>query len=277
MFLDETGAGGAPAFAAVTNAASYEVEISRSTTSGGTYTVVGLGAITNALEHRHICNPNWFYKARVRARNAYGQPGTWTSLSTAVQPASRTNQIVMSDIQVQSREGGFRVDNSYLVGGVGVSTPPLDYLYTRLLISTSPTYGAGVTYETTYVNTAFVPRPAGTYYLWAQSFTKSGVVGPDFPASPTPGKTAVSLAVPNNWLDPNAFSTGNAGLTAGGVGAFSFLQKLSAGTATVGTTETGGNLAYTDTSLTTGSSPSGTWKCLSRCAQNQAAMWLRIS
>jgi predicted phage tail protein len=77
-------------WAAVTNAVGYEIEISRSTTLGGTYTVVGLGGIVNTLEHRHICNVNYFYKARVRARNAYGQPGSWTALSSGVQPAKKS-------------------------------------------------------------------------------------------------------------------------------------------------------------------------------------------
>lgn len=215
------------AFGAVTNATSYEVEISRSTASGGTYTVVGLGGVINTLEHRHICNVNYWYKARVRARNAYGQPGTWTALSSAVQPVPKSaGPAAPTSLTI-----------NLMVLGTHIAWSPCtdpDYLYTRIYGA----FGSGTTFADAHViaqiagvNTFFYYAVGTTFspsQLWVIHVNRSGVESTKYPNTSTSpygvgldtltGSGLTPGSVTTSRLDDNAASDVLDTYTAGSVG-----------------------------------------------------------
>lgn len=74
----------------VANAVRYEVEVSRSATAGGTFTVTGKGGATASLVWTFSANVNFFYKVRVRGFSFNGTPGSWTTALTIAGGASQT-------------------------------------------------------------------------------------------------------------------------------------------------------------------------------------------
>jgi len=76
--------------------------------------------------------------------------------------------------------------------------------------------------------------------------------------------------------------TATAGLTAGAVGSYAFLAETASTTRNPGDTLAGSSLEWagvsSGASTNSGTSPSGTWRCLGfKNAANQATLWLRVS
>lgn len=76
-------------WSALTGAVRYEIEISRSDTSGGTYTVID-NIIATALLASWKVVTGKYYKARIRAFSFNGTPGAWSSLVGPVNPAAKS-------------------------------------------------------------------------------------------------------------------------------------------------------------------------------------------
>jgi hypothetical protein len=274
------------AWGAVTNATSYEVEISRSTTSGGTYTVIGAGGVTNNLTWSYPCNVNYFYKARVRARNAYGQPGTWSSLTSALQPAGR------STAPADPTSGG--IASGPLAVFPFMHTPvDLDYWYTEVLFNSGSTPApTDVTpYVCTLTNTNSSAR--GFIYVgdvralstaWARHVNRSGqksnwvslglVVIPGIDTGQlVDGSVTYAKMSDAPFLVKNASAT----LSVGDLGTIATCKNTTGSLIGNGSTTAGSNLVYSDNGGSTGSSPSGTWQCMGRAPAGQVTTFLRVA
>lgn len=279
MLLDPNGLAGGKTFSAVTNATSYEIEVSRSATVGGTYTVVGLGGITNTLEHRHICNPSWFYKARVRARNAYGQPGTWTSLSSAVQPAAKGTATLAAptNIAVNAIALGYKVNWD--------APSKTDYFFSEIavkLVAGTPASTEIVAMSSNTFTSFFWPYGTqNPYYIYVRhvdtSGNKTSWVAYGAPTAVSALTLGFGLVVDSTELTSTAVSDQMAAASVGDVGSYAYCKNTSGSTINAGGTIAGSSLVYSDSGLGTGAVPSGTWRCMGRCPAGAATMWLRIS
>jgi hypothetical protein len=274
------------AFAAVTNAVDYEVEISRCATVGGTYVVVGLGGITKSLEWWHICNVNWFYKARVRARNAYGQPGTWTSLSSAVQPAAKTGTFGVTPDSLT------HISQDVGVGLLWTSTGSSpDFAFTRLYVGSTSTFGSATVMADVYSkdgNSFYhhtgAQLPGATDYYWAQNFDRSGngstVYGPDTSTGPQGIGTAMlqNGNVTTAKLSSTAVSDKMAAAAVNSVGSYAFLLNSSGSGVPAGSTLAASDLAFSSTNEQSGAGTvSGTWRAMAGVPDLAAGLFLRIS
>jgi hypothetical protein len=118
-------------------------------------------------------------------------------------------------------------------------------------------------------------------YLWIQHVDRSGnksdYIGNSGFGSAGRSCTLKGIGLAQIASTLNIVADGTKQFSVGAVGTYAFLKKTSSGTASAGDVVSGPNLVYSDTSLTTGSNPSGQWQCMGRCPQNQATHWLRIS
>jgi hypothetical protein len=130
----------------VAGAVRYDVEVSSAASSGGAFSVTGLGGVapSGTTKFTFRANTNKFYKVRVRARNAFGAPGNWTtsivvaSTSTAFssfagfRPVKKPSYSTSISVGMSSVALGIRVYfNSWIEDA--------DYLRTDVFFSTSPT------------------------------------------------------------------------------------------------------------------------------------------
>lgn len=79
------------------------------------------------------------------------------------------------------------------------------------------------------------------------------------------------------WSDLNAPARSSSVIVAGGIGAYCFIKNLTGVTVGLGVTVSGASLQFTDTTLNNFGNPTGTWRCMSACANNAAAVWQRVS
>jgi len=64
----------------------------------------------------------------------------------------------------------------------------------------------------------------------------------------------------------------------GAIGTYAFLKGISGANASTGSLKSGAELAYTDNFEETGTSPTGTWRCMGKpSGLNRATVWLRIA
>jgi hypothetical protein len=173
-----------------------------------------------------------------------------------------------------------------------------DYAFTK--ISAKTTSGAPVDDQTVQVTTknnyatVFSGGAGGSLYVHVAHVNTSGVsTGWVAIASTTvtPRKADVFVigtnAVDTPQIKDDAltvakagatfFNDGNAAMAVGDIGSTAYCKNTTGSLITGGSTTAGSNLVYSDTSLSTGSSPSGTWRCMGRCPAGQATNWLRIS
>jgi hypothetical protein len=113
----------------VAGAANYEFELSRSTTSGGTYSVIETKPSPTGKVWFQA-NTQYFYKVRVRSINWDGTPGTWSSLVGPVQPTGVTSAPAVPTNTILIGYG-----LSWLV--VWDMPPELDYDHTDIAILAS--------------------------------------------------------------------------------------------------------------------------------------------
>ena len=127
-------------------AIDYEFELSRSTSSGGTYTVIETRSSPSGKVW-FKANTQYWYKTRVRAIAWDGTLGTWSSLTSAVQPAGTTG--------APSSPTGYSVSAQILGFGVQWTAPTeLDYFFTEIGVggTTSPATIVGTSTGTSYFN-----------------------------------------------------------------------------------------------------------------------------
>lgn len=279
----------------VSGTVRYDVEVSRSDTSGGPWTVTGLGGTAPAgLEtFTFRANTSKFYRARVRARNFAGAPGNWT-----------TNCVVLTTSNPFSSYAGFQpVKKSTApaapsVVTMGTAASPLgfplswaqiddpDYVRTDIALGTSSTVGptddssifaSAVSrgYGATPQVWIFRPWAAGTgVYIWLRHVNASGqasswVYGGHYVS---PGITNAHLADDacdtRNYIDGSItvakiadpttlVAQGSSGLSVGGNGTYATMKNSSGGILNAGATTSGANLAYSDSAGTGGGSSPG--------------------
>jgi hypothetical protein len=119
---------------ALTGAVRYEIEVSRSSTSGGTYTVIQ-NIVTTALQAAFKVVTGKFYKARIRGFSFNGTPGTWSALTAAANPAKKS-----LTLGAVSGFGSVNIENDtnhfYTPVFLYWDTPTdADYAYTEITLS----------------------------------------------------------------------------------------------------------------------------------------------
>lgn len=160
-------------WAAVTNAKSYEIEVSQSSTAGGTYVIVGKGGIAAGLSYAFQASTSLFYKARVRARNAFGHPGTWSALTAALQPAPKAT--------VPPTPTGIVAADGILWSDISWTYPTnSDYAYTEVWSSTSNDFATATLAAAVRGNKFSQLKPEATtgavnVYFWLYHVNNSGV------------------------------------------------------------------------------------------------------
>lgn len=159
---------------ALTGAVRYELEVSRSDTSGGAYTVID-NMMTTALLASFKVITGKFYKARIRAFNAFGTPGAWSALTAASQPSGKTTG--------PSDPTSFYANAAVLGVNVSWDNPPEDdYSYTEIagrLAAGTPTDDqvfATLSDRLATVNFVYYPLNNGVATnIWARHVNTSGV------------------------------------------------------------------------------------------------------
>lgn len=160
-------------WAAVTNAKSYEIEVSQSSTAGGTYVIVGKGGIAAGLSYAFQASTSLFYKARVRARNAFGHPGTWSALTAALSPVAKAT--------VPPTPTGIVAEDGILWSNISWTYPTnSDYAYTEVWSSTSNDFATATLAAAVRGNKFSQMKPEATtgavnVYFWLYHVNNSGV------------------------------------------------------------------------------------------------------
>ncbi len=209
---------------AVTDAVRYEVEVSQSSTSGGTFTVTGKGGLTSNLSFTFAANTNKYYKMRVRAYNAYGVAGSWT---TVIVTGSGTGAAFSSWTGFKPAKKGAISVSSW---GLFIQPHPLgvwmtwqavtdeDYAFTEIGVHSSRTGTPSVSARTNHNEFIFqFAEPTGGYscYYWIRHVNTSGVPGPWLGAgtSTTDGQLETTGYVLTAGIAPGSIST-NSSVTA---------------------------------------------------------------
>lgn len=245
---------------------SYNLEIWRSSTIGGTYTL--WQEFTPKKPTKTFkANARYFHKGKVSAVSFNGIEGTASSLTTTgVAPAGKTTS-------VPDPTGGFLSGGPLQIGifwdpaNAESVTPFYDFDHTDVYLSLSaggPISSSNPSFSTDSSYAIWIPSAYGSNrYFWIRHVDRSGNKS-----------NWVSLgSATADKITPNELAT----VSAGAVGAYSFLIKTNAGIASPGDIISGSNLVYSDTGLGGSVNPSGTWEAMSRCAQNQATLFIRRS
>lgn len=154
----------------VAGAANYEFELSRSTSSGGSYTVIQ--TVTSPTGKAWVkANTQYFYKARARAIAWNGMPGTWTALSSAVQPAGTAGAPANpSSVTVTPSQAGVFL--------FWAAPTELDYDHTEIAIRTTvgtPSSTDLIASSVSPRNYVFLPAMGTAYYVYVRHYNTSGL------------------------------------------------------------------------------------------------------
>lgn len=159
--LSSVGAGPA-------GASGYEIELYRSSTSGGTYTLVGsVNSQTGKVWFKG--STEYWYKTRARAYDWTNTHGTWSALTAAVQPTPISGApTAPSSVTVTP-----------VVNGFIVQFPPcdaLDYAHSEIAITGSASPTSDHVVQTTRSSNAYVyyPLPANVR-AWVRHVNTSDV------------------------------------------------------------------------------------------------------
>jgi hypothetical protein len=166
----------------LSNAVRYEVEVSRSDTAGGTYSVVA-NLTTTALQANFKVVTGKYYKARIRAFSFNGTPGTWSSLTAAANPAKKG--LTLGTVSGVGVVGDDNSVNKFRTPFFVFWDKPTDadYAYTEVILSpaddiddalaaTYRTAGGEIQLTTDY----------GTAYIFLRHVDRSGNVSAVYPA-----------------------------------------------------------------------------------------------
>jgi hypothetical protein len=174
---------------AVSGAVRYEVEVSRSDTSGGTFTVIGASGLTSQLEFTFAANTNKYYKARVRAYSFNGIAGSWA-----------TNVVVLTASTAFISYAGFNPSkkssapaapsNAFFSSYAGAwymlwtSNQEADYAYTEVWFNDTNSFGSSTLFCT--VTTSAMQFPPPQQFVWLFNVDKSGNKSAPYAFSITP-------------------------------------------------------------------------------------------
>lgn len=288
----------------------YLVEVYRSTSIGTSGSLSGytlwVDFTTHKLSTNFKANARYYHKCVVTPITANDVQGTSSaSTSVGVQPAG-----IASGPPAPT---GINVYPGYAGGGavhVVVTTPAFlnDYAQTLLFIAfsnnitnaTPASFGrvlSAYDYDGAGAHFSVANLPPGsTMYLWSKTINQSRLLSASYPGATSGQSFVVPMIEPGAFdagvigttdygdnsvtyakLAANVFENGNAAMSVGDVGSTAYLKKTSAGTANPNDVVAGGNLVYSDSSLSSGANPSGNWQCMGRCPTGQATSWLRVS
>ncbi len=154
--------------AAVTGAVDYEFELSSSTSSGGTYTVIE-AKTSPSRAAAFKANTTLFYKMRARTILFNGAKGTWTALTSALQPTGQVGgPAAPTGGNATPIEGGFNAN--------WTAPTELDYLYSEIAVRDSagtPLAADVVGTTSTKQNIIYHPWYDYDIYVYARHFNTS--------------------------------------------------------------------------------------------------------
>lgn len=251
----------------IAGASNYEFEFSWASSSGGTYTVLETKLSPTGKAWFKANTTRW-YKVRVRAINWDGTLGTWSSLTSAVQPAGTAGAPAdPSTTSAIPTEGGF--------GANWAAPSEFDYDFSEIAIRESagtPTDSDIVTTTQTRYTLVYHPWYDYDIYVYARHVNTSGLKS----GWVLLGGAAIR-ALPLVRAQYNAGGTGGASITIASsagrsviTGSWRCTSNTAGVTVTIGTTDIGpvdfidkALMSYTVTEETNGvkslSKTGGTW------------------
>lgn len=180
-------------------AASYEVEISRGTSSGGPFTVISGHSTSTISRTRFAANNNYYYRCRARAISFSGAAGSWSGYSNVVKPAKKTVG-PSAPTGLSSRPYPLRVELGW------DDCPDADYAYTEVWSANENNFGSaslmanvfGRTYSDG--NFPFTNGPWDRWY-WIYHVNKSGIRSARHPSGTTSTVTDAPEKVQAKMID----------------------------------------------------------------------------
>lgn len=195
----------------VAGAGGYEFELSRSTTAGGTYTVVETKiSLTGKVWFK--ASTQFYYKTRCRALSWNNLPGTWSSLTSALQPTGITG--------APAAPSNFTVSETSLgILAVMDAQTENDYSNTEYALRTSagtPNTSDIFATDSGYRSRIFLPPvpPVGTgLYIYARNKNTSGVasswvLGGGSPIAPHGGVKTLNIGTTPDTINAPFSLTG---------------------------------------------------------------------